>query len=258
MLNHSSLGSGIPLVFIHAFPVDRRMWEGNVTLLSRHFRCVTLDLPGFGQSPLIEEDTASMARMAQLIIDTLAQAGIKEKFIPIGLSMGGYVVFQLLKQFPNRIRAAALVSTRAEADSPAAREKRLKNIEMVGASGVAPLAEAMLPNLLGKTTRSTSPNLVQTVQTFILEQNPKAVQAALRGMAEREDSTALCPSISVPVVAMAGEEDVLFTPSDMAKWVKTIPRSEFHDVPKAGHLLNLEQPALFQDLLTTFLKRSVL
>src|SRR5436305_1080728 len=111
MLPFESTGSGVPLVFIHAFPLSHRMWDLSKPVLSKHFRFITLDLPGFGAAP-VSGEVSRMDVMAKEILATLDQQNVKEKFVVAGLSMGGYVMLQLLKMAPDRVRGAAFVSTR--------------------------------------------------------------------------------------------------------------------------------------------------
>src|SRR6266850_1453699 len=115
MLSFERKGSGIPLVFIHAFPLDKEMWDTQLSQVSKNFQVIVPDLPGFGGSPLLK-DTSSMEEMAQAILNLLDEIKIKEKCIFIGLSMGGYVLFQILKRASERIRALAFFSFKAAAD----------------------------------------------------------------------------------------------------------------------------------------------
>ena len=130
MLEMTSTGSGLPIVCLHAFPLSSRMWEPNVANLAKHFRVITLSFPGFGKSASAG-DIATMDYMAENVKKTLAASPIHEKKVFVGLSMGGYVLMRLLKIMPDQIRSAVFVSTRAGADSPEAKSKRFKNIELV-------------------------------------------------------------------------------------------------------------------------------
>lgn len=249
--------SGIPLVFIHAFPLSERMWDVNRAALGKNFRFISVDLPGFGRTPLAS-NTSTMESMADHVLKTLDAQGITEKFVVAGLSMGGYVMLQVLKKAPGRVRAAAFLSTRAGADSPEACDKRFKNIEFIEKNGAGPFAERMVQTLLGKTTQTTKPELVEQVKDWVASADPKAICAALRGMAERPDMTATLDSLQVPTLFLAGEEDVVIAPSEMEANAKRVAKSEFHTLPAAGHLINLENHDLFNDLFLKFLKRRVL
>ncbi len=173
--------------------------------------------------------------------------------------MGGYVAFQVWEKVPARVRALALISTRAAADSDQAREKRFKTIEIIRQKGTEPLPEMMKPALLGKTSLATRPDLMAKVSEQIKNgATPAGVIAALRGMAERPDSTPLLKMIDCPTLVLSGEEDTVIPSSEMETMAKELKEAEFHAFPKCGHLLNLEFPDLYHEKFSHFLKRRVL
>lgn len=249
--------SGIPIVFLHAFPLSREMWKDTLPFFQRNFQPIAFDFPGFGNSAITEK-TASMEFMARSVVGTLDSLNIKEKAIFVGVSMGGYVLFRLLDLFPDRVRAAALVSTRAKPDTEQARAGRFKNIELVEKEGLHPFAEKMAGALLGKTTQAEKPELVSWMKESIQKANASGVIAALRGMAERPDSTALLSKIAAPVLSIAGAEDGVIPSTEMREMTAQIPKAEFHEIPGCGHLPPLEAPPVFNDLFMAFLKRRVL
>lgn len=230
------------------------MWANELNSLSHNHEVISIDLPGFGKSPL-RSQISTMSEMASKVLDTLNQIGVKEKFFLSGVSMGGYVAFQVLKHAPDKIRALGLISTQPAADTPEARENRFKTISAIEKNGITALAEKMLPNLLGKTSQRLNLDLVNSVQDQILKANPAGVIAALKGMAEREDSTPLLPQIKIPVLVVSGEEDSLITTQKMRDFSAQIPHVRFETISSAGHLLNLEKPVeflqIFQDFVST-------
>ncbi len=257
MLAFERTGQGIPLVFVHAFPLSRKMWDGVKPAVSKNFQFFSVDLPGFGETPL-SSNTVTMEFMAQEIIATLDAIGVKDKFVATGVSMGGYVLFQLARLFPDRLRGLVFVSTRSAPDTPEGRKKRFQTIEMVEKSGTGPLSEKMIPQLFGKTSLGAKLPIVEDVKGWIQKASPEVVCAALRGMAERPDSTDLLGKINVPTLVLSGTEDIFIKTTEMEAMAKAIPKSEFHAVEQAGHLLPNEKQAVFTDLFLHFLKRRVL
>lgn len=257
MLAYESTGNGLPLVFIHAYPLSRRMWDENKPFFAKHFRFITVDLPGFGASPAAAE-TSSMESMANGVIEVIDHLKISEKFVVAGLSMGGYAMLQLLKKAPLRVRAAAFLSTRSAADSDDARKKRHENVEFIQKNGMGPAADRLVTTLLGKTTQTSNPKLVEQVKSWIRSAEPKGVCAALRGMAERPDTTSIVESLSVPTFFLAGSEDVVIPAADMEALSKSAKKPRFQIIPEAGHLINLEKPDLFNEAFSNFLKSRVL
>jgi pimeloyl-ACP methyl ester carboxylesterase len=257
MLAFERAGQGIPLVFVHAFPLSRKMWDGVKPAFSKNFQFICVDLPGFGETPL-SSDTSTMEFMAREIVATLDAIGVKDKFVATGVSMGGYVLMQLVRLFPERLRGMVLVSTRSAADTPEGRQKRFQTIQMVEKSGTGPLAEKMMPQLFGKTSLTAQLPVINEVKGWIQQASPKAVCAALRGMAERPDSTSLLHQIAIPTLVLSGKEDIFIKTAEMEAMAKGIPNFEFHAVEGAGHLLPNEKQDVFTDHFLHFLKRKVL
>lgn len=257
MLAFERAGQGLPLVFVHAFPLSRKMWDGVKPAFSKNFQFICVDLPGFGETPL-SSDTSTMEFMAREIVATLDAIGVKDKFVATGVSMGGYVLMQLVRLFPERLRGMVLVSTRSAADTPEGRQKRFQTIQMVEKSGTGPLAEKMMPQLFGKTSLAAQLPVINEVKGWIQQASPKAVCAALRGMAERPDSNFILPQIQVPTLVLSGTEDLFIRTPEMEGMAKLIPKAEFHAVEGAGHLLPNEKQDVFNDHFLHFLKRNVL
>ena len=228
-----------------------------MALLQKNFQPVSVDLPGFGASPLKKTET-SMALAAGALQSLLEELFPGEKAVLCGLSMGGYVLFEFMKRFPEKARALILASTRASADSPEARANRFKLIEQVKLKGPAAAADAMLPKLLGKTALEKRSDLVEKVRALILKNSAEGIIAALKGMAARADSKGVLPGIKCPVLILAGEEDTLIPPDEIKSMKEGMPAARLEMIPQAGHLLNLEQPDAFHKAFVNFLKAKVL
>ena len=245
-------GHGAPLVLLHAFPLSRSMWNVERALLSASFRVITPDLPGFGDSPVIHPPT--IEGMAKAVWALLDRDGLTAPAIVGGLSMGGYVAFEMLRQAPQRVRGLGLFSTKAAADTPPQRDGRMKLIERIRGEGVSVLLQQSLPKLLGATTHTTRPELVQRVHTEILKNDPQGVIDALQAMADRRDSTDLLASIACPTLIIAGAEDELIPSAQAQEMQQRIRGAQLVILPHAGHLANLEDPPGFQAALTRWLE----
>ncbi len=243
-------GAGVPVVLLHAFPLSRAMWSAQVWPLARRCRLILPDLPGFGASQRLPEP--SIAGMADAVIRLLDELKVREPVVLAGLSMGGYVVFEMLRQAPGRIRALALLSTRAGADSPEQREKRLKTVELIRRQGLGALADATLPKLLGVSTLVGQPAIGEAVRQLILQSDPEGVADALIAMAGRRDAGDLLSAIRCPALVVAGAEDTLIAPEEASAIQAKIRGAELAVIPQAGHLVNLEQSAACTALLERF------
>ena len=164
-LAHRESGSGIPLVLLHAFPLSSAMWLEQREILGARCRVITPDQRGFGGSPL-GDDPPSLDACAEDLLALLDGLGL-ERIVLGGLSMGGYVAMALLRRAPERVAALVLADTKADADTPEAREVRLRTAETVESEGTAQLAEQMLPALLGATTLERRPGVAGRVRGLV-------------------------------------------------------------------------------------------
>jgi pimeloyl-ACP methyl ester carboxylesterase len=237
-----------PVVFLHAYPLDGSMWAQQATALSgRIIR--TPSFPGFGGRPPGEP---SLDHFAEAVIEEMDAEGI-ERAVFVGLSMGGYVAFRLHANRPDRVAGLVLADTRAAADDEAGRSKRTDQAKRAREEGVGWLADALIPSLLGATTRRERPDVVSDLRRRISSSNPEGVARALLAMRDRPDATAELAKIRVPVLALVGEEDELTPPSDARRIADGVPQGRLTVIPKAGHLANLEAPGFFEEALRGFL-----
>ncbi len=246
------MGQGLPLVWLHAFPLSSLMWEAQRRRLGESYQMITPDLPGFGGSPRLAKP--SIAGMASSVLALLDRLTVRVPVVLMGLSMGGYVVFELLRQAPERIAAVGLISTRAVADTAKQRTARGKLIERIHAEGWPTVAPTLLPRLLGQTTRTQRPKIVAQVTEQLLANEPAGIIDAVQAMAARVDSTAQVSSIQCPTLIVAGDEDALIPAADTEAMCRAIPNAQLTRIPRAGHLVNLEQPARFSGVVQRFVR----
>ena len=242
------MDSTTPLVFLHAFPLNAAMWEPQRGILGDR-PVLTPDFPGFGSRSL---DAPDLERFAHTVLDHMDAAGIARAVI-VGLSMGGYVAFRLHALRPDRVVAMVLADTKAGSDDEAGRTKRTDQAARVREEGVGWLAEALLPALLGETTRESRPEVVEKVKEMAEGADPEGVARALEAMRERPDSTPGLERIQVPVLVLVGEEDTLTPEAEARKIAEGVPDGRLVVIPKAGHLSNLEGPEAFNEALLAFL-----
>ncbi len=244
-------GNGSPVVLLHPFPANREFWKPLLPVLSTRYRLIVPDLRGHGDSG-IGEGPAYMAKHAGDLVRLLDAAGAS-KAVFVGVSIGGYILFEFWRRFRNRVTALALCDTKAQADPPEGRANRLKIAAEVLELGTGPFIESMLPKLLGRTTVSTRPDLVDGARRMMQKSSPLGVSMVQRGMAERPDSVADLKTINVPTLMVIGEEDVSATVADGELMRRHIPGSQLKVVPKGGHYSPYEQPDAVGPLLRNFL-----
>jgi len=226
------------LMLIHAFPLDARMWEGQ--RLGPH--TLAPDLPGFGMAPA-GGSTMTMAAAATRCLETADAAGL-DRFVVCGLSMGGYVAFELWRTARERIAGLVLANTRAGADTAEAADGRRALAARLRAEGNV-LAVAPPPLL----AEGAAEDLQERVRGWIADQSAEAIAAAAEGMAARADSTPDLPGIDVPTLVISGGGDRLIPPEVTAPMAEAIPGARLQILPAAGHLTNIEAPGRFTALL---------
>ncbi|GAB1509840.1 alpha/beta fold hydrolase [Actinophytocola sp. KF-1] len=238
-----------PLVLLHAFPLDHRMWDGVRDGIAEHVELITPAQRGFGGTPL-GNDTPDLTRVATDVLDRLDG----RRVILGGCSMGGYVAMAVLKQAPDQVAGLVLVSTRATADAEAGRANRHAMAARIEAEGPAFVPDAVLPTLLGTETTDRRPEVVEAVRTLVSEQSGEAIAWAQRAMAARPDSSEALRQADVPTLIIRGEQDTLI-PADEAEALATLmPKAEVVVLAGAGHLPPLEVPEEFTGALARWLE----
>ena len=248
-------GSGVPLLLLHAFPLDHRMWEGQAPL-AEAIRLIVPDQRGFGASGgSLPESIEQLADDAVALLDALHVSG---PAVVGGVSMGGYVAQHVAARHPERVAAVILADTKLEADTAEARAGRTDLAAKVGRLGQSILANAMIPRLLPEPAAAPVPADREWVESalrrMILAQPVATIQAALSALGDRPDMTEAMRHLRVPALLVAGAEDAITPPACLEAAEAIIPQSKLLIVPDAGHLTPLEQPAVFNAAVLAFLR----
>lgn len=246
-------GNGAPLLFIHGYPLSRRLWERQWLALSDFAQVIAPDLRGHGDSQP-GQAPHTMEQFAQDCFDLLDVLGIASPVHICGLSMGGYVAMAMLRLQPERIASLILTATRAAADTPEAKASRDASIKLVQEQGVEPIIAGMLPRLLSPHSLADRPDLVSLARQIMSAVPASTVIKDLQGLKERRDSTRLLAGSSAPVLIIHGADDQIVPLAEAQTLQQTIPNAQLTVLPKAGHLPNLEQPALFNQAICRFLE----
>ena len=245
------MGDGPPVLLLHPFPADHEFWLPVAEALATRYRVIAPDLRGHGESG-IGEGPATMEKHATDFAKVMDDAEIGRAPM-IGVSIGGYALFESWRRQPGRISALGLFNTKAPADSAEGRRGRLQAAEDVLQRGTEPFLESMIPKLLGKSTQETRPDLVDGALRMMRKTPPLGIAQVQRGMAERPDSVATLKTINVPTLIVTGDEDLLTGISEAQLMQQHIAGSELRVIPKAGHYTVWEQPAEAVKILRRFL-----
>ncbi len=238
------------ILFVHGFPLDHEQWRPQLARLTR-WRCMAPDLRGLtdGAAPV---GGYSMRVYADDLVGVLAAAGV-DRAVWCGLSMGGYILFEVLRRHPERVCGVILCDTKAEPDTAEGKAGRDELMRVAERDGAAAIAERLLPKLLGATTRAQRPEVVTMVRAMASRLLVPGLVGALRAMRERPDSGSLLGEISVPALVLGGSEDEISPAAGMREMAQRIRGATYVEVPQAGHLAPLERPEIVNAALEDFL-----
>jgi len=248
------LGGGPPVVLLHPFPVNHEFWLPITDVLSSRYRLILPDLRGHGDSDA-GEGPATMEKHAADIAAVMNDAGA-DKAALIGVSIGGYAIFEFWRRYRSRVSALVLCNTKAPADNAEGRAGRLQAANDVLEKGTEVFFEGMVQKVLGRTTRENRPDLVDGALRMMRKMSPQDVAQVQRGMADRPDSTDTLKTINVPTLLITGDEDLMTGVKEAELMHQHIRTSEIRVIPKAGHYSPWEQPELAARILRQFLDRN--
>jgi 3-oxoadipate enol-lactonase len=235
------------ILLIHAFPMDASMWAGQAASLQGRWPVVAPSLPGFGGADGVGH-TMAMGAAADHCLRAADARGL-ERMVVCGLSMGGYVAFELWRMARQRVAGLVLANTRSGADTREAAQARRALAERLDAEGSGFLVSEPPPLL----SDNAAPEVRARVRETIAAQPASSIAAAARGMAERKDSTPDLSAIDVPAIVITADLDELIPPDVSAAMGDHIPDVRVRTIVGAGHLSNLEAPTQFDQALEGFL-----
>jgi pimeloyl-ACP methyl ester carboxylesterase len=248
-LTRSGSGAGTPLVLLHGFPLDARIWDDVLPGFDGR-RVATVDLPGFGRSAGVVATT--MEQFSRVVHQALSDAGLLPCILG-GLSMGGYVAQDFIRRFRSDVSGLLLVDTKSAADDTNQRAGRDAMIKLVRSDGPAAVADQMLPKVLGPTSHRDRPDVVRRVREIMQSQPASGIESALSAMRDRPDYTADLALIDVPVLIIVGDEDGIAPASVATGMGSQIPGSKVVAISGAGHFPPVETPEAFSTAATSWL-----
>ncbi len=238
-IHYEVVGDGPPVVLLHPFPANHQLCLPAADLLASRYRVLLPDLRGHGDSTpghgpaTMEKHAADLLRLCET--ERVGRA------VFIGVSVGGYALFEFWRRHRQRVAGLAFCNTKAAPDSDQARADRLKSADEVEQHGPVSFLDAMAGKLLGPTTRHNRPDLQAAARKLMAKMTVAGIAAVQRGMATRPDSLPTLATIDVPALVIAGEEDI--TPwADLQAIQQGIRGSRLIVVPKAGHYAIFERP----------------
>ena len=250
-LSYDETGEGVPVIFLHPTPLDHRYWLPALAGLGS-YRAILPDFRGHGTSELgnglpvggfsrvPDAPVLSMGRLASDVLALMDHLGLGTAVFA-GCSIGGYVMLELWRRAPMRMRGLVFVCSKAQADAEANLAKRVETIERLRREGPAGVFDGNAQTLLGASTRARRPEVVNELRAH-MTLTAEAVVAVQAGLATRPNSVPDIPEIDAPVLAICGGEDPGITEAEMRAFEGARGGCEFHLLPDAGHFAAYEQP----------------
>ncbi len=251
-IEHGS-SQGLPVVFIHGFPFNHKMWELQMCKLPNDIHAIAYDVRGHGSSD-VGDGQFTIELFVDDLIALLDQFGI-EKAVLCGLSMGGYIALRAIERHPNRIKGLILCDTKSETDTNEEKIKRTSSIKILKSAGVSAFAEDFVKTVFWTKTFEINPGAVEFIKELIRANSTIGICGTLLALASRTDTTQNLSYINVPTCIIVGEYDLRTPPSCAQEIHKTIASSELHILSNAGHMSNLENAEDFNNILIAFLKK---
>lgn len=251
-LSYDDIGAGdTPIIFMHGYPFDKTMWEGQLQFLRSSYRVIALDIRGFGASR-DEQSLLSIDLFADDVISFINKLEI-EKAILCGLSMGGFIALNAIARFPDRFEALILCDTQCIADTAEVKAKRYKTIDEIKANGPDDFNEGFIKSVFHKDSLIQMPEIVEAVRNVVFSNSQQIIINGLIALAERSETCMTLGRIAVPTLIICGREDVV-TPLPQSEYMhEHIKGSLLRIIENAGHVSNLEHQYEFNKILYDFL-----
>jgi pimeloyl-ACP methyl ester carboxylesterase len=242
-------GNGPVILLIHGFPMNRLVWDEFRFLLSNEFRVISIDLPGFGQSPL-PTSSFTLDDVADIILDWLSEKNI-QTCIPIGHSLGGYVTLAMAGKSSSQFAGFGLFHSTAYADSVEKKESRLKLIEFVKRNGVFAFTSNFIPPLFADPQHPA----IEKVRSLCIQSSAEAVEIYTQAMRARAERLDVIKKFDKPILFISGEKDGGIPAETILEQGSLSKTSEIHILPNAAHMGMFEHPEICARVIRDFAKR---
>lgn len=256
---YQDVGQGPVIVFGHSYLWDSQMWAPQVEALSQHYRCIVPELWAHGDSDFAPSSTRSLTDYAQQILALMDHLDI-ETFSLVGLSVGGMWGTELVSLAPQRVNALVLMDTFVGLEPEVTHKKYFAMLDTISQVQAvpAPIVDAVTPLFFANNVQQDNPQLVdQFVQSLMALKGDKAVEVARVGrmVFGRRDQIEDIEKFALPVLIAVGQEDKPRPVLESYLMHDCISGSELIQIPRAGHISNLEQPEFVTEMLKNFLDR---
>jgi pimeloyl-ACP methyl ester carboxylesterase len=254
-VGYDDVGSGgNALLLVHGHPFDRSMWQPQVETFARssRWRVIAPDLRGYGESSVVPGKTTFDAFAADIaaLLDHLRIQNV----VLGGLSMGGQIVMEFCRLYPERVRGILLAATFSKAETDEGKKNRAIMADRLLREGMEPYAEEVLPKMVAPRNIAALPAVAEHVRSMMRAAHPAGAGVALRGRAERPDYESTLANLNVPALIVVGDEDAFTTRADAERMHALLKQSELVWMKGVGHMPNLARAVEFNEALGRLLR----
>jgi len=246
-------GEGIPVMLLHGFTEDRRIWDPVIAGIENKYNWILPDLPGSGQS-LFNSRLGGLNEFSEMIPAIMDQEKIPE-LVLIGHSMGGYISLAFAQNHPDKIKGLGLFHSSAYADSEEKKESRNKNILFIRKNGTVPFVNQAIPSLFSENFKSQNPEEIRSIIDRYTNFTPDSLVQYLEAMKQRPSRKEVLTSITKPVLFIMGEEDKAVPLKDALEQCHLPQISYIHILTHSAHMGMIEETSLCNSILDRFLEQ---
>jgi pimeloyl-ACP methyl ester carboxylesterase len=240
MLHYTESGSGKTLVLVHGFCESTLIWNKFQSQLSKKYRVICPDLPGFGKSPL-KVKGISIAYYAEMLKELLLFLNV-EQCCMIGHSLGGYITLAFAEKYPAMLNSFGLFHSTAFADNAEKKESRNKTIQFIEKHGVEMFAQSFVAPLFYAGNRASLKEEITLMTSIAASSSKDGVIEATKAMRDRQDRTHVLKNTNLPVLFIIGKEDTAVPLEKSLEQCYLPGNSTACFIKDAGHMGMLEKP----------------
>lgn len=240
-----------PIIFIHGFPYDHRMWIKVMNLLQSNFYCIAYDVRGLGESP-VEDGKYSIDLFVDDLINIVKDMRLDKPTI-CGHSMGGYIALRAIEKSELTFSNLILCDTKSEPDNDEGKAKRDAAIKKIDDEGLEKYVREFVPSCFSNNFKNEKSDELNNTISFAEQHNPVGVKGCITAMKNRTNTTPYLNRIKIPVLVLVGEEDTISPPMKMKEIAEKIKESKFIIIPNAAHMTPIENPEAVAEEIRKFL-----
>jgi pimeloyl-ACP methyl ester carboxylesterase len=253
LLEYEIRGKGMPVMLVHGFTEDRRIWDPILTGIENKYNWILPDLPGSGHSAF-NRSLPELKDFAEALLAIINKENIS-KIVLIGHSMGGYISLAFAEKYQDKIAALGLFHSSSYPDSAEKKEARDKNIRFIQKNGALLFVEQAIPGLFSEDFKSLHPEEIHWLIERYANFGQDSLVLYLNAMKQRPATTGILKSITKPVLFIMGEEDKAVPLRDALEQCHLPQISYIHILTHTAHMGMIENTSLCNSFIDQFLEQ---